>query len=410
MSVVDLIRAIEANNLDRVMELTAGGNHGIINKRAAGEYPLNKAAALVPENMAIMDHLLSFPTTNPNVGAEMYDAGTYTPIGHAMQAGNNNIVQRLVQDDRTRINEQPGCYPLHLAVEHMNHDMVVMLIHLERTNDINAELNNQNPLTYALESWSSIKVDLSRHIDALVPIFEFFLFTAHFNVRYDTILPIVFLIPSMPLELAEIFFSERVACDIRLNYVNPDNGQNILHYGIDSQYPSTIDMILDSERIDANQVNRDGNTPFMKYCLQLLSNVEHNIRTFRAYLYHNDVAVDDRSGDGRRPMEILLQVIKKIIANSFFSIDITNKIKAAAMVLALDDVEKTREDIQYICENRKNHFVKIMLTQAAKINEDFIRDILKECRRAEKAPTKNKRGGSRGTRRRKTQRKNRNAI
>ena len=83
------------------------------------------------------------------------------------------------------------------------------------------------------------------------------------------------------------------------------------------------------------------------------------------------------------------------------------------MMLALNAVEKTREDIQYICENRRDHFVHNMLKQAAEINYDYIRDLSRECKRienaAEKAATKNKKGGGRSTRRRKTQRKNRNA-
>jgi hypothetical protein len=179
----------------------------------------------------------------------------------------------------------------------------------------------------------------------------------------------------------------------------------MLHHAINSPYAGTVRFILDSGLVDQNQTNADGNTPFLKYCLSLEKyNYEQNIHTFLIFLSNRNVDVRLTSGDGRRPMEILLNAIHNLNESQLLT-NVDTIVLAAATMLIDDRIIKADADIKFICDNRKTPFVDAMLRKAERRDEDFVKKLKKQCRRAEKAATKNKKGGAR---RRKTQRKNRN--
>jgi hypothetical protein len=402
MSVADLIAAIEAGNFEKVVEIA---RPEIINKSHRFTYPLWVAASLEPENVAIMRHLLSFPATDPNIGGDDSE-GLYTPLGQAIYAGNAGIVDVLLNDDRVFLNRGGGCYPLHVAVQVMNDELFFMMLRHDRglTSDINVQYMGKNVLEFAVEDWDANKVELEEHVDNLLAIFERCLSDHTFGFNYDSIMPFVFYVPNLPLQLAEIVFSNIVRADVRHNHID-HKGENMLHHAINSPYAGTVRFILDSGLVDQNQINADGNTPFLKYCLSLEKyNYEQNIHTFLIFLSNRNVNVRLTSGDGRRPMEILLNAIHKLNESQLLT-NVDTIVLAAATMLIDDRIIKADADIKFICDNRKTPFVDAMLRKAERRDEDFVNKLKKQCRRAEKAATKNKKGGAR---RRKTQRKNRN--
>lgn len=403
MSVADLIAAIETGNFEKVVEIA---RPGIINERHRFTYPLWVAASLEPENVAIMRHLLSFPATDPNIGGDD-SQGLYTPLGQAIHAGNAGIVDVLLNDDRVFLNRDGGCYPLHVAVQVMNDELFFMMLRHDRglTSDINVQYMGMNVLEFAVEDWEASKVELEEHVENLLAIFERCLSDRTFGFNYDSIMPFVFYVPNLPLQLAEIVFSDIVRADVRHNHSDRD-GENMLHHAINSPYAGTVRFILDSGLVYQNQTNADGNTPFLKYCLSLENyNYEQNIHTFLTFLSNRNVNVRLTSGDGRRPMEILLNTIHKLNDSQLLTNGDTIVLAAATMLID-DRIIKEDADIKFICDNRKTPYVDAMLRAAKGRDEDFVKKLKKQCRRAEKAATKNKKGGAR---RRKTQRKNRNS-
>ena len=272
---------------------------------------------------------------NPNIYPNVVDEHSESPLHHAIETNQVDIVEKLLNNPKIKVNlkDQYNETPLHRAIDNYQTDIVVMLLKHER---INLNINSGN--TWIEENW---------------------------------ITPLELCYEKNIMDFFKMFLQ-----DCRIN-PNLDGDKNLLHIAIKDNAHVAVELLLQHPQIELNEKDGQGNTE-LHQCIEYGNNVALDL-----LLNHPSVDVNLKNNNGDT---ILYQCIEYgndrmdqlriLLKHPAVNLNIKHSFKNPLLHLIVADGEF--EDVYLDDENRIELF-KIMvenLNLDVNIRNDYDKTVL----------------------------------